>query len=134
MSPGSWSASWKFELMPAETPLAVQFLNLQNVHVRQPEGLLVVGTALHYGEDYPCTGRLLLFRLVQEEPTAGQSTGAWEAQTAYIRYASRTSSCCSLWAPRVPSGISLEHPWLICYGDIPGWSVRAVDPTRRIRP
>lgn len=71
--------------MPAETPLAVQFLTLQNIHVRQPESLLVVGTALHYGEDYPCTGRLLLFRLSQQEPTAESSAGIWTGQLLYVR-------------------------------------------------
>ena len=71
--------------MPAETPLTLQFLTLQNIHVRKLESLLVVGTAFHCGEDYPCTGRLLMFRLHQEEPKEGSAVGDWVAQTAYIR-------------------------------------------------
>ena len=78
--------------MPAETPLTVQFLTLLNIHIRKPESLLVVGTALHYGEDYPCTGRLLLFRLHQQEAKEGIAGRDWAAQTAYIR--SAFSACC----------------------------------------
>lgn len=81
--------------MPAETPLCIQFLTIQNIHVRQPESLLVVGTALHYGEDYPCTGRLLLFRLRQQEAKEGSAAGDWVAQTAYIRYCAAFGFLCS---------------------------------------
>ena len=102
----SLSASWKFELMPSETPLAVQFLTLQNIHVRKPESLLVVGTALHYGEDYPCTGRLLLFRLQQQDAKAGSTIGDWAAQTAYIR---------SLTLPCFLCTGKIQHPELGLY-------------------
>ena len=71
--------------MPAEAPLTAQFLTLQNVHIRQPESLLVVGTALQYGEDYPCTGRLLIFKLQQQEPKEGSTASDWGAQMLYVR-------------------------------------------------
>ena len=41
----------------------------QNSLSQQPQSLLAVGTSQQYGEDYPCTGRLLLFavRTPEEE-------------------------------------------------------------------
>jgi len=51
---------------------------LQNSHLHKPEKLLVVGTAQHYGEDCPCTGRLLLFSIRLQPGEGGREE--WEAE------------------------------------------------------
>lgn len=65
--------------------MTIQFLTLHNVHVRKNESFMVVGTAVHYGEDYPCTGRLLLFQIMLQDALSEPQSQNTAARLVYSR-------------------------------------------------
>mmetsp|Transcript_23855 Transcript_23855/g.66163 ORF Transcript_23855/g.66163 Transcript_23855/m.66163 type:complete len:958 (-) Transcript_23855:258-3131(-) len=67
---------WSFELNPSEQGVATRIVTLKNINTPSPcqtTTFLAVGTATNLGEDYPCVGRLLLFRL-SHDTSSGQLT------------------------------------------------------------
>lgn len=51
------------------------------------EPLVAVGTALAYGEDHPCTGRVLLYRVKPAPEGAAEGLGVPTGEQVYSRYA-----------------------------------------------
>ena len=82
-----WRTIWHFDLMPAEKAVCIRFLPLLNSQAGTTENLLVIGTAFNFGEDYPCTGRVLLFKLEisQGDPEEEQTGNIWTGKLLFQR-------------------------------------------------
>ncbi len=81
---------WRYELMPGEEATTVAALHLRNQATGATEPLIAVGTSFNVGEDYPCTGRILLFRVEREEGEKGKKAAVgelpkWKAEMIYCR-------------------------------------------------
>lgn len=87
MRPGTWTVAFRWDLMPAETALCVRELSLLNSSTGQKDTLLAVGTSQGFGEDYPCTGRLLFFTVAKGEADPATQLEPWTADLVYIRHA-----------------------------------------------
>ncbi|CAL8463354.1 g2888 [Coccomyxa elongata] len=77
---GCFQTVGRYMLDPGEEPCSVAAERLHNAATGALEPYVIVGTALNYGEDYPCSGRVLLFRVSRSHST-GTSTAEppWEA-------------------------------------------------------
>lgn len=88
---GTWRRLWHETLDPGEVPLALHVAALrlsteqgQQVPGGDAETLVAVGTAFAHGEDHPCTGRVLVFRV---KPAAeGGPEGAMSHPTGELVY------------------------------------------------
>lgn len=80
-NPNSWMTLWEYALLPGEAGLVVEAAHLKDSTSGATVPLVVVGTAFSAGEDYPCSGRVLLFELTKNE----SSTPSWNGRLVYAR-------------------------------------------------
>ena len=97
LRPGAWDTVWRHSLDPGEEACSVSTQRLRNSVTGALESFVTVGTALNLGEDYPCTGRVLLFRVARSEeggaapghngPAAadGQDGATWQGELVASR-------------------------------------------------
>lgn len=93
MDPGGWRTVWREGLEAGEAPRALHSATLrlsgeqgQVLPTHDTEALLAVGTALAYGEDTPCTGRVVLFRVRPAPEGAAEGLGGPTGELAYSRW------------------------------------------------
>lgn len=60
VSPRSWKVVWTHQLLPGERSLCVTAVHLRDQTSDATIPLLAVGTSFAAGEDYPCSGRVIL--------------------------------------------------------------------------
>ena len=72
---------WKHSLLPGEHALVVRPVHLKDATTGATIPLLAVGAGLLAGEDYPCSGRVLLFEITKKEGLEG----GWAARQIYQR-------------------------------------------------
>ena len=97
LRPGGWDTVWRHSLDPGEEACSVSTQRLRNAATGALESFVTVGTALNLGEDYPCTGRVLLFRVARAEQGGatpaqdgaaaadGQDDAGWQGELVAIR-------------------------------------------------
>ncbi len=91
---GRFQTVGRHMLDPGEEPCSVAAERLHNAATGALEPYVIVGTALDCGEDYPCSGRVLLFRVSRSDST-GTSTAEppWEATLLHARCRSPRFHC-----------------------------------------
>lgn len=79
LEPGKWQAVWRHSLDPGEEAVSVSAQRLHNTAAAAAsESHITVGTCLNLGEDYPCTGRVLVFKVVASETVYDdRPLGSW---------------------------------------------------------
>lgn len=93
---GGWAyPKWTYPLLPGETGLCLQQVALKEAGPGGPAGdpkpYLGVGTSSNFGEDFPATGRVLLFQLGTSSSLRAEG-GEEERLTARL-----VSATCGLW-------------------------------------
>ena len=78
--PFTWKMVWKHGLLPGESGLTVEALHLKDMTTGATVPMIVVGTAFSAGEDYPCSGRVLLFEVKKSEESS-----AFQGRLVYAR-------------------------------------------------
>ena len=98
LRPGAWDMVWRHSLDPGEEACSVSTQRLRNSVTGALESFVTVGTALNLGEDYPCTGRVLLFRVARSEEGGaapgqngaavadGQDRATWQGDLVASRF------------------------------------------------
>ena len=88
LQPGRWHTVWRHALDPDETACSLSTQRIRNGATGALEPFVTVGTALNLGEDYPCTGRVLLFRVTRSSegdvPADGEDAG-WQGELVASR-------------------------------------------------
>ena len=94
LEPGTWRMVWHELLDAGEQPLALHtpVLRLSSEQGQQVAGgdaepLVAAGTALRYGEDHPCTGRVVLFRVTPAPEGAAEGMNMPTGELVYSRCA-----------------------------------------------
>ena len=93
VEPGTWATLWQYALLPGEMVLCVESCHLRDETTGSTVPLLAVGVGFAAGEDYPCSGRVLLFevrRKSMDMNTTNTTTTTtplpeWSAQVIYAR-------------------------------------------------
>ncbi len=86
IQPGQWQqAVWREALQQGETPCALTSQLVRNTETDTMQTYLVAGTAYLFGEDCPCTGRVILYQVTREE-------GQWQGKLVCFRCANRYSN------------------------------------------
>ena len=67
ISPGTWATLWQYSLQPGEFALTVDAVYLRDATTGATMPLLAVGAGFAAGEDYPCSGRVLLFEVKKND-------------------------------------------------------------------
>jgi cleavage and polyadenylation specificity factor subunit 1 len=94
LSPGGWGTVWRYALLPGEAALAVEAVRLRDATTGDTVPLLAVGTGFSAGEDYPCSGRVLLFEVRRP---AGGAGGGWGGELVFAReFKGPVTALCSL--------------------------------------
>lgn len=87
MQPGLWKTIFSYALGPAEDALCVKAMQLKNAK-GESQPLVAVGTSQSFGEDYPATGRVLLFEIIRKaapSSSAPQAEEEWDTNMIYAR-------------------------------------------------
>jgi hypothetical protein len=86
LEPTRWQTVWRHSLDPGEQAVSVTTQRLHNAATSALESFITVGTSFNLGEDYPCTGRVLLFRAQRSEGDGSQAGGAWQGSLVSARF------------------------------------------------
>jgi cleavage and polyadenylation specificity factor subunit 1 len=82
VQPGTWAALWRYPLLPGESACCVESVHLRDATTGATVPMIAMGTAFGAaGEDYPCSGRVLLFEVVRGSGIDRD----WEGRLAYAR-------------------------------------------------
>jgi cleavage and polyadenylation specificity factor subunit 1 len=65
VNPASWRVLWSHQLLPGENSLCVTAVHLKDQSSEATIPLLAVGTSFAAGEDYPCSGRVILIKVLK---------------------------------------------------------------------
>ena len=85
MQPGQWHQPvWREALLQGETPCCLTSQQVRNAATEAMQTYIVAGTAFLFGEDCPCTGRVILFQVTREE-------GQWQGKLVAFRYTPTSS-------------------------------------------
>ena len=91
LQPGRWQVVWRHVLDPDEAACSLSTQRLRSAATGEQEPFIAVGTALGLGEDYPCTGRVLLFRMgrsaADAAPSATAAAYGWTGELVASRQA-----------------------------------------------
>ena len=79
VSPTSWKVLWTHQLLPGERSLCVTAVHLKDQTSGATIPMLAVGTSFAAGEDYPCSGRVILVEVGRG------SDGAWAGSIVFHR-------------------------------------------------
>lgn len=85
--PGSLDSAWNHALEPGEHVVVVRNVQLKDINTGALNSLLAVGTAMPGGEDTPCRGRVLLFKMVWERDVDAVDGYRWKGQLCCVREA-----------------------------------------------
>ena len=83
VQPGTWATIWQYALLPGEVILAIETVHLRDATTGATVPLLAVGIGFAAGEDYPCSGRVILFEVNRTTNEGGQQT--WVAEMIFGR-------------------------------------------------
>lgn len=67
VNPNTWRMPWSYQLLPGERGICVQALHLRDHTSEATIPLIAVGTAFSAGEDYPCSGRVVLIEVTKDD-------------------------------------------------------------------
>lgn len=81
LEPGRYQTVCRHMLDPGEEPCSVTAERLRNTTTGAFEPYITVGTCLNMGEDYPCSGRVLLFRVARVD----DPSNPWQATIVHAR-------------------------------------------------
>ena len=123
VQPGTWAAVWRQQLDAGEQALSLHCASLrvcgeqgQLLPSTDTQPLVAVGTALSYGEDHPCTGRVLVFRVRPAPEGAPEGLSRPTGELAYSRCVPLPLPCCRLSRTLAPasgtSQVAVEEPGL----------------------
>lgn len=79
ISPSTWTVLWSFQLLPGEKGISIQALHLKDQESGATVPMIAVGTSFAAGEDYPCSGRVILIEVTRQE------NNAWAGRMTYAR-------------------------------------------------
>jgi len=79
VSPTSWKVLWMHQLLPGERSLCVTAVHLKDQTSDATIPMLAIGTSFSAGEDYPCSGRVILVEVVKG------NDGAWGGNIVFHR-------------------------------------------------
>eukprot|EP00889_Picochlorum_renovo_P001866 jgi/Picre1/28896/NNA_004292.t1 len=79
ISPSTWTVLWSFPLLPGEKGISIQALHLKDHESGATVPMIAVGTSFAAGEDYPCSGRVILIEVTKQE------NNAWAGRMTYAR-------------------------------------------------
>lgn len=88
LEPGRYQTVARHALDPGEEPCSVAADWLRNAQTGALEPYITVGTALNYGEDYPCSGRILLFKVTRTSTSGAEQadlTNSWQLTLVHAR-------------------------------------------------
>jgi cleavage and polyadenylation specificity factor subunit 1 len=93
VQPGTWATLWQYALLPGEIALSLETVHLRDATTGATFPLLALGVGFNAGEDYPCSGRVLLFEVIHRTPnnpsknnkSSGGGGGGWTAELIYAR-------------------------------------------------
>ena len=89
MQPGQWQQPvWREPLLQGELPCCLAAAQIRDMETEATQPFIIAGTAFPLGEDCPCTGRVVLFKLTR-------ANGRWQG-----RVASSRCGCASAWHQR----------------------------------
>ena len=72
MQPGQWQQPvWREPLLQGELPCCLAAAQIRDMETEATQPLIIAGTAFPLGEDCPCTGRVVLFKLTR-------ANGRWQ--------------------------------------------------------
>lgn len=79
VNPNTWRVPWSYQLLPGERGVCVQALHLRDQTSEATIPLIAVGTAFSAGEDYPCSGRVILIEVTKDDKNA------WAGRMVFAR-------------------------------------------------
>ena len=79
VTPSSWSVVWKHNLLPGERGACIQAVHLKEFESQATIPLIAVGTSFSAGEDYPCSGRVILVEVTKDD------NHTWTGRVVYSR-------------------------------------------------
>ena len=79
VSPNSWKVMWTHQLLPGERSLCITAVHLKDQTSEATVPLLAVGTSFAAGEDYPCSGRVILVEVSKTD------NGSWGGNVVFQR-------------------------------------------------
>ncbi len=79
VSPRSWKVMWTHQLLPGERSLCVTAVHLKDQTSEATIPLLAIGTSFEAGEDYPCSGRVILIEVSKTDD------GGWGGNVLFHR-------------------------------------------------
>lgn len=83
--PGFWDSIWTYTLLPGESGCCVEAVHLHDATSGSTVPLIAVGTGFAAaGEDFPCSGRVLLFE-VTRSPSESEGGKPWQGKLVYAR-------------------------------------------------
>jgi cleavage and polyadenylation specificity factor subunit 1 len=89
VQPGSWNTVWQYALLPGEKALSIAAVHLKDTTTSETIPFIAVGAGFLAGEDYPCSGRLILFKVRKNTNTTTTTTTTtkqgWTGEVAYSR-------------------------------------------------
>ena len=83
VQPGSWNTVWQHALLPGEKALSIAAVHLKDTTTSETIPFIAVGAGFLAGEDYPCSGRLILFKVRKNTNTTNKH--GWIVEVAYSR-------------------------------------------------
>jgi cleavage and polyadenylation specificity factor subunit 1 len=93
VQPGTWATLWQYALLPGEIALSLDTVHLRDSTTGSTFPLLALGVGFNAGEDYPCSGRVLLFEVQRRSNTSSTTQdnnakklgSGWAAELIYAR-------------------------------------------------
>lgn len=92
VQPGTWATLWQYALLPGEIALSLDTVHLRDATTGSTFPLLALGVGFNAGEDYPCSGRVLLFEvhrrsnnITTDNNKYTKSSSGWTAELIYAR-------------------------------------------------
>jgi len=92
VQPGTWATIWQYALLPGEIVLSLDTVHLRDSTTGSTFPLLALGVGFNAGEDYPCSGRVLLFEVhlrnnssTAQTNNTKKSSGGWAAELIFAR-------------------------------------------------
>jgi cleavage and polyadenylation specificity factor subunit 1 len=85
VQPGTWATLWQYALLPGEVALSLDTVHLRDATTGATFPLLALGVGFNAGEDYPCSGRVLLFEVSRRSSNTDTKKSGWAAELIYAR-------------------------------------------------
>ena len=83
--PFSWNTFWRYPLIPGESACCIESVHLHDNATGSTVPLIAVGTGFAAGgEDYPCSGRVLLFEITRK-PEHNMKESEWDSKLVFSR-------------------------------------------------